>query len=339
MSTTPANHPAVSVVMPVYNAAPYLQEALDSIRQQTYQDFEVVAVNDGSTDGSREILVAQDWSQLRIIDQKNAGQSAAINRGVGESCGQFIKIVDADDWINPTHLEAQISAVRETEGCVAACRWGDFRDNPRAVQARCEQVDRDYADPLEWLVDSLTHDEGMMGGWRWLIPRDVWDRAGGYDVRLGLNNDFHASIAILLSAAGVRLASDAVYGYRNGISGVLSSSKSRKAFESALLTTELGCELLLQRENSERIRRICADRFQRWAFDFFPEYRDLTERAEEQAAALGGSTQPFPGGRLGQRLAGLIGWKNVRRLQSFASRYGWNAVRACKRRLRERRLG
>lgn len=334
-----SDNPLISVVMPVYNAAPYLQVVLDSLQAQTLQDFELVVVNDGSTDESREILERRNWGQLRIIDQKNAGQSAAINRGVDESRGQFIKIVDADDWINPQHLQAQLDALKGTTDCIAACCWGDFRENPETAVPRQEHANRDYDDPLEWLVDSLTLDEGMMGGWKWLIPRSVWDTAGGYDPRLGLNNDFHASIAIALASQGIRHANLAMYGYRNGISGVLSSSRSRKAFESALLTTQLGCQLLTEREDSDRIRRLCADRFQRWAFDFYPEYPDLTRQAEQEAHRLGGSDLAFPGGALGRNLAGLLGWKTVRRLQQLAQQCGWKYIRAAKNRRRNRRLG
>ena len=129
------------------------------------------------------------------MTQENRGQSVAINRGVVESRGRFIKIVDADDWLNPRHLESQLSTLSDSEQAVSACRWGYFAEQADSPHVKTESTDHHYDDPLEWIVDSLSRDEGMMGGWRWLIPRTVWDRAGGYDERLSLNNDFHASIA------------------------------------------------------------------------------------------------------------------------------------------------
>lgn len=324
--------------MPVFNALPFVADTLRSILSQTWSDLEVVAVDDGSTDGSLQILRSFTDSRLRVISQPNCGQSAAINAGVRASRGRFLKIVDADDWINPDHLAAQFSSLVGTEGCVSACRWGYFLTDFRCPLIRNEYADRDYDDPLQWLVDSLTEDEGMMGGWRWLIPRDVWDRGGGYDERLSLNNDFHASIAILLASKGVRFAGDAVYSYRKGLSGALSGTRTRKAMQSAMLTTELGCALLLQRENSSRIRRICADRYQRWAFDFFPEQADLSIAAERAARQLGGAQVAFPGGWGGRSLSRLVGWRNVRRLQAIASRLGWNSIQRLKQRWRMRKL-
>jgi len=285
--------PVISVVMPLYNAAPYVADAVESVLQQQFHDFELVIVNDGSTDQSARIVSAIQDPRIRLIHQQNQGQSAAVNRGVRESAGQFIKIVDADDWINPEHLSAQMQSLEGTTDCVSACRWGYFREDFRRPAVRAEHADRDYADPLQWLVDSLTRDEGMMGGWKWLIPRTVWDRSGGYDPRLSLNNDFHASIAVLLASSGIKFAADAVYSYRRATGGSLSRSKSRKAMESAFLTTQLGCNLLLDRENSAHVRRLCADRYQRWAFDFWPHHPDLTQSAIAAAQELGGSTLPF----------------------------------------------
>ena len=203
---------------------------------------------------------------------------------------------------------------------------------------RVEHTNRDYLDPIEWLVDSLTKDEGMMGGWMWLIPRNVWGRVGGWDERLSLNNDFDFSIRLLLASAGVRFALNAVYSYRKGVPGMLSGRGGRAAMESAFLTTESGCRHLLLRESSDRIRRICADRWQQWLYLFFPEYPDLAERAEKEIASLGGSSLPMQGGRVLRCLLPILGWKRVRRLQVASRSRGWNAILRWKANQRRRRL-
>jgi GT2 family glycosyltransferase len=325
---------SISVIMPVFNGGELVRIAIQSVLAQQCDAFEVIIVDDGSTDDTIAQIEAFRDQRIKIVSQSNQGQSAAINRGVQESSGRYIKIVDADDWINPTHLSSQIRSVENTPGYVSACRWGYFREKFDGPDVRDEHADRDYDDPLEWIVDSLTRDEGMMGGWKWLIPREVWDHAGGYDPRLSLNNDFHASIAILLASKGVRFAPDAIYSYRKGYTSSLSRGKSRKAMESAFLTTELGCELLLKREDSPRIRAICAKRFQRWAFDFFPDFPDLTDRAELAAQQYGGAEICFPGGRTAQLISGAFGWRTVRRLQHWANRLGWGQVQQRKQKRR-----
>ena len=318
--------PLTSVVIPVFNAQRYIGQAVSSCLNQSQVDIEVIAVDDGSTDGSREVLAGFKDPRLKYVYQENQGQSSAINRGVAESHGDYIKLLDADDWIPPNHVATQLASLSGHVDAVASCRWGYFLQDFHQPEVRFEVTNRDYEDPMEWIVDSLTCDEGMMGGWMWLIPREVWIRAGGYNKRLSLNNDFDFSIRLLLASASVRFADGAVYCYRKGVSGALSSSHSRRAMESAFLTTDLGTRSLLQHENSERIRRISADRFQQWLFQFYPKFPDLVKAAEARIQELGGSSVQMHGGRLLKLLQPLIGWKGVRRLQAVAYGCGWQHI-------------
>lgn len=318
--------PLVSVIIPAYNCEPWLRECLDSVLVQTLVDIEVVVVDDGSKDATAEVAASFGDDRVKVIRQENRGQSAAINAGVRASSGIHLKFVDSDDWINPEHLESQLRSIEGTTDTVSACGWGYFVVRPEQALIRGEQADRDYNDPLEWLVDSLTFDEGMMGGWKWLIPRTVWERAGGYDERLSLNNDFDFSIRLLLASQGVRFAPAACYAYRKGVAGALSGTIGRKGMESAFGTTESGCRALLAREDSPRIRRICADRWQQWLYRFYPEFPDLASKAQSHIDALGGSALQMPGGRLQQTFLRFVGWRAIRKAQVLAYRFGWGAV-------------
>ena len=97
----------ISIIVPLYNVEEYLEECLESIRNQTYTDIEVILVNDGSTDGSKQICerFCQVDSRFRLINQENQGQSVARNRGFKESIGQYIMFIDSDDVINTNVLE------------------------------------------------------------------------------------------------------------------------------------------------------------------------------------------------------------------------------------------
>lgn len=97
----------VSVIIPVYNTAIYLEQCLDSIIKQTLKEIEIICINDGSTDSSAEILdkySAKD-SRIKTINQKNAGQSAARNAGINLAKGEYIGFLDSDDWADSTLLE------------------------------------------------------------------------------------------------------------------------------------------------------------------------------------------------------------------------------------------
>jgi glycosyltransferase involved in cell wall biosynthesis len=99
----------VTVLMPVYNCANYVGEAVESILAQTYRDFEFLIVNDGSTDASEHVIRAFGDPRVRIISQRNAGVSQALNTGIAHARGKFIARFDADDICMPTRLEEQMN--------------------------------------------------------------------------------------------------------------------------------------------------------------------------------------------------------------------------------------
>ena len=105
----------ISVIVPVYNVEKYLEECLDSIQRQSYVDIEVILINDGSTDNSKEICekYCKQDSRFLLITQENQGLSAARNSGVAASTGEFIAFVDSDDIILPNYLETLMHYMRE----------------------------------------------------------------------------------------------------------------------------------------------------------------------------------------------------------------------------------
>jgi len=104
-------HSMVSAVMAVYNERPYLEEAVQSILDQTFEDFEFIIINDGSTDGSKEVLerFADRDKRLRLVHQENEGLIASLNRGLYMARGQYIARMDGDDISHPERFERQLS--------------------------------------------------------------------------------------------------------------------------------------------------------------------------------------------------------------------------------------
>jgi glycosyltransferase involved in cell wall biosynthesis len=101
-------NPLVSIIMPTYNAGNYLREAIESIFSQTYQNFELIVINDGSTDNTQSILSSYNDSRLRIINQERRGLTKSLNRGIEMSRGEYIARQDADDVSLPRRIEVQV---------------------------------------------------------------------------------------------------------------------------------------------------------------------------------------------------------------------------------------
>lgn len=122
--------PSISVVMPVWNGEMYLREAVDGIIAQTFNDFELIVVDDGSTDRSVEILESYKDTRIRIIKQEKKGFVAAVNRGVAEARAEWIARHDADDISHPLRLQTQWELAQDNPGAVlVSCQVKFFGDN------------------------------------------------------------------------------------------------------------------------------------------------------------------------------------------------------------------
>ena len=122
--------PKISIIVPVYNVEIYLRECFDSIVNQTFKDFEVICINDGSTDNSLEILneyAARD-ERFVVLSQENQGQGVARNKGVELARGEYIQFIDPDDWIELNMLETLYVFAKDHHSQVVKFNYTDYND-------------------------------------------------------------------------------------------------------------------------------------------------------------------------------------------------------------------
>ncbi len=143
MPTTP---PTVSVIMPAYNAKRYVEQTIRSVLAQTFGDFDLLIVDDGSTDGTLPILqrFAAEDSRVIVISRPNTGIVGALNDGIAKACGEFLARMDADDVCRPERFAKQVTYLREHPECVGV---GTF----------IETIDP-YGSVLDRLVHETEHD-------------------------------------------------------------------------------------------------------------------------------------------------------------------------------------
>lgn len=178
--------PRVSVVMSVYNGQPFLEEAVESVLGQTFGDFEFIIVNDGSTDGSGEVL--DEWaskdSRIRVMHQENRGIPYSLNRGWRMARGAYIARMDADDISRPQRFEKQV----------------EFLEKDPTVDVLGTNVEVIDADGERLQVPSIPTTPGLIA-WRTLFGSAIWhptvmmrkrilQRAGGYDDALPEAHDY-----------------------------------------------------------------------------------------------------------------------------------------------------
>ncbi len=154
--------PAVSLIVPVYNVAQYLGECVEGIRRQDFHDFEVLLVDDGSTDGSETVCdeVASVDPRFRVLHQPNGGTSVARNTGIAAAEGEYIAFMDSDDILHPAYLsrlyalavgsDADISMVKFAEGSLPDCSRLSLSGKKPVVLSPLEALERTlYQDGLD----------------------------------------------------------------------------------------------------------------------------------------------------------------------------------------------
>ncbi len=170
--------PVVSVLIPVFNAAPYLASALASVQAQTFADFEIIAVDDGSTDGSSGILdrIAASEPRLRVIRRPNTGIVGALNDGLAATRGEFIARMDADDLCLPERFARQLEYLRRHPDCVCVGSAFRYIDDMGSHLKECRR--QTAHDAIE--RDLLTGDGGAIIHPAAMFRRDAVVRAGAY---------------------------------------------------------------------------------------------------------------------------------------------------------------
>lgn len=223
--------PKVSIVIPVYNAMPFLKKCLDSARNQSLEDLEIIVVNDGSTDGSGAYLdeVAELDSRIEVIHKDNAGVSSARNVGIAEARGEFVFFCDSDDWMEPNALEILYREGEESKADVVCADF--FREanssvvkhlfpktfltrNRKTISVLQQAVI--YNGKLRCSTDSFDMILGLGGAvWHHLIRRSLIDAHGiKFPESVALLEDGIFMLSIFQFAQSVSYVPIPVYHYR-----------------------------------------------------------------------------------------------------------------------------
>ena len=197
--------PLVSVIIPVHNGTAVLSDALTSVRQQTYQNFEVIVVDDGSSDGSHALAqkFADEDSRIKVLRQPKGGVSAARNTAIAHACGELIAFLDADDVWLPKKLAAQLDLLKQKPR--ANLLFTDY-----FLWDGQSDLSRRYSDPHKFPDGDVGRRLiffDLFGMSTVMIKREILDKIGSFDIELPTAEDWDIWLRIAehgLCAKGVR---------------------------------------------------------------------------------------------------------------------------------------
>jgi len=178
--------PKVSVIIPNYNYAHYLGQAVDSVLAQTYRNTEIVVVDDGSHDTSEKVIAGYG-ERVRLIKQKNQGVSAARNTGVRETQGELLAFLDADDFWEPSKLEYQVRRYLEDNDLgLVHCAVDEVNLDGNHLRFQKNGMEGWVARELLLFQRTVI----ILSGSTMLVPRTVFEAVGGFDTRLSTSADW-----------------------------------------------------------------------------------------------------------------------------------------------------
>jgi glycosyltransferase involved in cell wall biosynthesis/peptidoglycan/xylan/chitin deacetylase (PgdA/CDA1 family) len=289
---TPVGSPAgplVSILIPAFNAENWIADTIRSAMAQTWENKEIIVVDDGSTDQTLAVARQFESSGVRVHTQKNQGGAAARNTCFRLSRGDYIQWLDADDLLCPEKIARQMGALDlgASKRIALSAAFGRFRYRWYCAEFLPTELWADLS-PAEWLVRKLGQNLYMQTA-TWLVSRELAEAAGPWDTRMLSDDDGEYFSRLLLKSDGVRFVPDAKVYYRAfRYDGLAYVGKSERKMEALWLSMQLHIGYLRSLRDTERERNACLAYLQRNLIHFYPDKKGIVRAAEQTAQELGG---------------------------------------------------
>lgn len=232
----------ISVIIPVYNVEQYLHECVDSVLNQTYQNFEIILVDDGSKDSSSQICDDYESADGRIccIHKENGGASTARNVGLDVAQGEYVFFLDSDDWLVQTALEKLITPLEDSEIDFAFCEAYAVDEATGEVSKKNYAYHRDYGvgNAAQFLEEMLQQKEFHVAVWRILYRRAFLNNFGMRFVEKIMYEDCIFAYQIYRQAEKAAHIHECLYHRRYRKNSVMTSKKTAHNFVSAKCACE-----------------------------------------------------------------------------------------------------
>lgn len=203
--------PLISIIIPIYNIMDCLEKCVDSCINQTYQNIEIIMVDDGSSDGTSELCdkLKEKDERIRVFHKENGGSSSARNLGIEEACGEYLGFVDSDDFISPTMYEELINAIFKYDVPIAQVSRDEIDDKGNKLPDVCTPPEKAFLCTSDEFMKELLMHRGDCSFCTKLIKKDLFT-----DKRFPigkLNEDFYLLLQMLKEVKGIYILPRQLY--------------------------------------------------------------------------------------------------------------------------------
>ena len=288
-----SENPLVSILIPSYNSEKWIKSTVQSALAQSWNNKEIIIVDDGSKDNTYKIAKGFQSKNVKVITQVNCGASAARNKALSLSQGDFIQWLDSDDIIAPNKIELHLADTEHDPRTkiLHSSAWGSFYYSIKRAKFSSNSLWQNLS-PLDWLLKHIGEGFYMYPA-AWLVSRELTEIAGPWDERLSYNDDGEYFARVVSASNLVQFNQNAISYHRIGnLTSLSASNGSERALESLNLSVNLCINYLLNIENTERTRIACINNLVKVAIGIYQENSKILTDINKRIIELDGL--PFP---------------------------------------------
>lgn len=276
--------PTISIVMPAYNGERTILETLNSLQQQTFSNFEIILINDGSTDRTLEIVNNFKDPRLKIFSYENGGLTAARNRGLSHSTGEFIALLDQDDLWTPDKLELQLAALQKNPEAGVAYSWTSFMGANKEWFYSGNHVNFEGNVFADLLIDNF-----LDNGSNPLMRRQAIESIGEFDPVVGPCDDWDYWLRLAAQWSFVLVPKEQIF-YRQSSTSL--TSKSEVIHNASILVLEKAFKFATQ--EFQHLRNQCFANIYLYTADLYLRHGRQIQDVNKSAEILWKAIRIYP---------------------------------------------
>lgn len=303
-------NPLVSIIMPAYNASAYIAEAIQSVLDQTWTNWELIIVDDGSTDDTLQIAqqyAAKD-NRIQVYHQSNQGGCVARNEALQHIVGDYVQYLDADDKLDAKKIANQLEMDIDEDTllygtCLRLCVNGDI------VPSSMCRLYIDYTPALNAQVEIWKNHFNSFPYSSYLIPRAISDLVGEWNVQLKRSQDSEYMARVLALAKKLVYVPDAIFYYRQVENSVSAKPLSRLQMQSEAIVCDVIADIILAYSKSLSAIRACEIHYTDVLTAWYPQNKFVIKDMLKAMKARGLKFNFENRGRLFHILKNIFGWR------------------------------
>ena len=308
--------PKVSILIPLYNSENYISETIESALSQSWENKEIIIVDDGSTDNSYQIAKTYESNTVKVFQQENQGACVARNLAFEKSIGDYIQYLDADDLMSPEKIEKQMAYFQKYgDDICTSCKSVRFVNDLDKNQDTGLLVSKDYDKPLDYIIDTWELGD-YLGIHAWLIPREIVEKAGVWDNELKRFQDGEFIIRVMSTIQQVKFVPNCEVYYRDTPSS-FSKGNYEEIEKSSCISLTKVIENVIIPSGYDRAIKASTVSLSAAIYKWYPYYPKLVDNGFEALVLLKSSIILTNNNFLLKFIYQIFGWKSMRSLELF----------------------